>query len=336
MKKHRHLLSALILTIVLTFAFSLAASAVETGISLSAITMYKGSTITLTVKAGSGKVIWLSSDKKIASVSQKGEVTAQKTGKAVIAAAVGKKRYICLVTVENPTIRLNKKKAALNLAGTASLRLKATVKGPLSTVVWESSNPSVAKVSRKGLVTAKTGGTAVISATANGVKATCRITVQGQTIKQTALEKYQTVLKMNDSYERFLVKNLMGDSTPELFVCGSSEGGFIRLLQYNSKAKKAKILASSSQELYINKERELIISHETNGGDIYMLYNLDGTDFASYSHYPDGSYYKNEELILSERQFNSAIEKYLFGAQKYTSKKARYANTAQNRLLYVK
>lgn len=46
------------------------------------------------------KVQWASSNKKVATVSAKGKVTAKKAGKAAITATVNKKKYTCKVTVK--------------------------------------------------------------------------------------------------------------------------------------------------------------------------------------------------------------------------------------------
>ena len=58
------------------------------------------------------------------------------------------------------------------------MQLTATVKGTSKKVTYTSSNKSVAIVSSTGKVTAVKPGTAIITAKANGVKATCKITVK--------------------------------------------------------------------------------------------------------------------------------------------------------------
>lgn len=68
--------------------------------------------------------------------------------------------------------------------------LKATV-APANTadkVVWSSSNAAVAKVSEDGVVTAVKPGTAVITATAGSVKATCTVTVANPVVKATGVK----------------------------------------------------------------------------------------------------------------------------------------------------
>ncbi len=81
-----------------------AASTVK--ISKSKVTLYVGKSTTLTVKKGSKKVSgvkWSTSNKKVATVSSKGKVTAKKKGTATITAKVNKKSYKCKVTVKKKT-----------------------------------------------------------------------------------------------------------------------------------------------------------------------------------------------------------------------------------------
>lgn len=58
-----------------------------------------GETVTLKVSDTKGKVTWKSSDKKVASVSKKGVVTAKKEGSCKITANVAGKKYSCNVKV---------------------------------------------------------------------------------------------------------------------------------------------------------------------------------------------------------------------------------------------
>ena len=63
-----------------------------------------GATTTLKVKGTKKKVKWSSSNKKIATVNKKGVVKGKKIGKARITAKVGKKKYICNVTVKENAV----------------------------------------------------------------------------------------------------------------------------------------------------------------------------------------------------------------------------------------
>lgn len=75
------------------------AEAASVKISESELTMEIAATTTLKVTGTKSKVTWKSSNKKVASVTSKGVVTAQSVGTANITATVNKKNYTCKVTV---------------------------------------------------------------------------------------------------------------------------------------------------------------------------------------------------------------------------------------------
>ncbi len=76
-------------------------------------------------------------------------------------------------------VKLNKKKATLKKGKTLTLKAVLTPQNASEKVTWSSSNKKVAKVNKKGKVTARKKGTAVITVkTASGKKATCKITVK--------------------------------------------------------------------------------------------------------------------------------------------------------------
>lgn len=71
-------------------------------------TLVKGKTLTLRVTGTKNKVTWKSSNKKVASVSTKGKVTAKLKGTVTITAKIGNRNLKCKVTVkekENKTIQ---------------------------------------------------------------------------------------------------------------------------------------------------------------------------------------------------------------------------------------
>lgn len=122
---------------------------------------------------------WVSSDPDIAKVDDEGNVTGVKAGEATITATtVNGKEASCKVTVKSPELKLSPTKATIYTKTKKTVSLKATVAGGSTAVAWESSNPAVAAVSSKGIVTAKKAGTTTITAKANGCKATCKVTVK--------------------------------------------------------------------------------------------------------------------------------------------------------------
>ena len=72
-------------------------------------------------------------------------------------------------------VRISKKRITLNVSDKYNLRLK----GAKSSVKWKSSNPKVAKVSKKGNVTAIHGGKATITAKTGKKKYKCVVSVKG-------------------------------------------------------------------------------------------------------------------------------------------------------------
>lgn len=143
-------------------------------------------------------VTWKSSNPRIAVVSGDNEsavVTAVRAGSVTITAECNGKKARCKVRVKPVYTRLNKSAETLYIGGTSyeTLKLKAKVAGMSKDVEWESNHPEYAYVDDRGVVTAQSHGTAVITATANGVTAQCTVRVMDSTI--TILDKEGAELK---------------------------------------------------------------------------------------------------------------------------------------------
>lgn len=132
------------------------------------------------------KVSFKSKNPEVVTVSTKGVMKARKAGKTTVTLKAGKKKATVKITVKNKIkavrkVKLNKKKVSLNVGQKEKLTASVTPKKATSKkVYWISSNPTVAAVSKKGMVTAKAAGTAIITAYAadsSNKKASCKITV---------------------------------------------------------------------------------------------------------------------------------------------------------------
>lgn len=144
-------------------------------------------TATVLPADASQELVWTSSDKSVATVSQSGLVSAVAPGQAVITATTTDGTELsasCNVTVlqvQAESIQLNVTTAGLNEGST--LQLTATVlpeECDIKTVVWASNNPGVATVDSNGLVTTHSVGTATITAiTTDGsnLSTTCTVTL---------------------------------------------------------------------------------------------------------------------------------------------------------------
>ena len=91
-----------------------------------------------------------------------------------------------------PSVKLDR--TSLTLTKGKTYALKATVTGTNKAVSWSSSNASVASVDKNGKVTAKTKGTATITAKVDGVSASCKVTVNESAKTTIKLDKTKVTL----------------------------------------------------------------------------------------------------------------------------------------------
>lgn len=134
-------------------------------------------------KASNKKILWTSSDTRVAGVSANGKVTGKATGKAVITATSreGGRIAKCTVTVKPAVqkVKLSKTKQTLSLNSTTQLKVTITPKAAGgATIQWESSNPRIATISSNGKVTAVAKGKTTITAKIGGKRVACQVTVK--------------------------------------------------------------------------------------------------------------------------------------------------------------
>ncbi|MBR6767006.1 MAG: Ig-like domain-containing protein [Clostridia bacterium] len=126
---------------------------------------------------------WTTSDKKVATVSSKGVVKGVGAGTCTITAAShnGIVRE-CVVTVIVPvkSIKMSASKKTISLNTTSAMSVKFSPSKPSDkTLIWSSSDPSVASVDENGNVTALKKGKVTIKAVShNGKTAKCSVTVK--------------------------------------------------------------------------------------------------------------------------------------------------------------
>ena len=149
---------------------------------------------------------WRSSDPNIASVDDKGVVTAQKPGSATITAFASNGQALrCAVTVTSEVgkVTLNKTDLLLKTVGSQEA-LCATVaveSGGSVPITWVTSNPGVATVDANGVVTAVADGEAKITALSpSGRYAVCSVVVGLAGDKYDTEEDLADELKLPDPY----------------------------------------------------------------------------------------------------------------------------------------
>ena len=164
-----------------------------TGVTLTPnkATLNVGKTQKLTVEfaptnATNKHVTWESNNEAVATVAD-GVVTAVGKGTATITVttADGNHTATCEVTVKIPvsSVTLNPTSTALVVGNTKQLTATvAPANADDSTLVWTSGNAKVATVDQNGLVTAVGAGSTIITATAGGKSATCKITVTAKPV----------------------------------------------------------------------------------------------------------------------------------------------------------
>lgn len=152
-------------------------------------TIFEGDELFLTATvlpddASDPSVSWNSSDTDVATVSE-GTVKAAGTGTAVITAKAGDQAATCVVTVSKKTVHvtsiaLDKTNLSLTVGDAATLVATVLPQDAADrSVIWESTNHSIATVDAEGNVSAISAGAVTITATTadGGLLAGCEVTV---------------------------------------------------------------------------------------------------------------------------------------------------------------
>lgn len=188
-------------------------------------------TLTATVNpadATDKNVIWTSSDESVAKVAD-GKVTAVKSGNAIITAQCGDKTAECAVTVTVPVASVSLDKTTLSLAVGESAQLTATVKpddATDKTVIWSSSNASVATVSDGKVVALKSGQT-TIAARSGNIVAECVVTV---IVPVTGVTLDKTNITLVEGETATLIATVKPDNaTDKMVVWRSSDESVVKV-----------------------------------------------------------------------------------------------------------
>ena len=125
-------------------------------------------------------LVWTSSDEKVATVSEEGEVTAIAPGKVVITATCGAVKGSCYVTVKPilvTSISFNVTETSIKIGETTTISATVSPDNATdTTLIWTSSDETVATV-ENGVVTGVAVGSAIITAANGDVTATCNVEV---------------------------------------------------------------------------------------------------------------------------------------------------------------
>ncbi len=214
-----------------------------TGISLSntELLMNEGETAELIAiirpsDATDQTVIWTSDDETVATVDDKGIVTAIKQGKTTVtAASANGNKAECSVTVVPIIVAVTEislNRTSLELIKGDTFNLIATIKPDNATdqtVTWKSSDRAVATVSENGEVTAVAVGTATIYASSsNGLTAECAVTVIPGEIAVESISLSNTELLMREGHSTDLIAIIRpSDATDQTVTWTSNDENIV-------------------------------------------------------------------------------------------------------------
>ncbi len=148
----------------------------------SEVTMTVGESTTLSTIKATENIYWKSGNKKVVTIDQTGNMTAEAPGKTTVYVSNGERMGTCMVTVkavEATSIALKDTELELAVGEKKKLKVQFTPDNVLDrTMTWESDNENVATVSEKGKVRGVSEGMTTIRGTSqNGLTAECRVIV---------------------------------------------------------------------------------------------------------------------------------------------------------------
>ncbi len=231
------------------------------------LTLYEGEVANLIAivspdNATDKSVTWSSEDVSIATVDQEGNVTAVKVGVTKVkATSVNGKFDECIVNVIPNIVVVNGitlNKSELELTEGDTFELIATItpeNATDKTVTWKSSDPAIATVDEKGVVTAVSAGVATIYASSsNGLTAECVVTVKRGVVEVTGISLTNTELTLIEGDTSELYAIIRPADATDQSVTWSTEDGEIATVDDKGivtaiKAGVTKITAKSANGL---------------------------------------------------------------------------------------
>lgn len=196
--------------------------------------------LTMNSTSDHGAVTWKSSNAKTAYIDMAGNVAALKKGTVTITAtAADKTKDTVKLIVVQPSAGISLKSTSATIYAGKTVTLKATLstKGSNDPVFWQSSNPSVATVTAKGVVKGiRQGKTTVTATTFNGQSVTATITVRS---KATGIEFTQTAnaLYPNGNTGKFTAKITAPANSNDTITWTSSNKKVLEIVKTGADGK---------------------------------------------------------------------------------------------------
>ena len=302
----------------------------------SSISLSKGKKQTLKTsikgpKSIKHKLKYSSSNSSVASVDSKGCVTGKSSGTAIISVCLTDSKgqecistkSSCVVKVYETTgIKLNS--SSISLYVKDSTYISASVSGKSSKVTWKSSNSSVATVDSNGKVTGKKAGTCKITASANGKKATCIITVKDNWYQKVLQSSAQYKIKgafdnktytiYRTHFDKYRLVDINKDGVKELLLYKHPE---VAVFTYYKGKVVPLTYAGYARGVYL-KGKYFTLKHGTSSENTCYTYTLKNGKLAKigeYFHTTSSAYpvpiYKINGKDCSKATFFKTYNKYM-------------------------
>ena len=232
------------------------------------------------------KIMWSTSNEKVATVDDNGKVTAKGEGETTITVKTENgKEAKCTVKVKSAeilatNIKLNK--TTLELEKGKSEKLIATIEPANATnkvVTWTSSKESVATVDKEGTVMAKGEGEATITAkTTNGKEAKCTVKVKTSEILATNIKLNKTTLELEKGKSEKLIATIEPSNATNKVITWTSSNSSVATVD-----KEGTVTAIADGETTITAKTTngktasctVTVGRKTSGGKIVLKdYNV--------------------------------------------------------------
>jgi uncharacterized protein YjdB len=205
-------------------------------------------------------VEWSSSDTDVATVSS-GIITVLKQGNVTITAKTEDgKSADCRLTVKQHVESLKLEKSTLLLEVGKSQTLKTEILPENATdkkITWTSANEEVATVDDSGSVTAKKAGETTITAMADGISATCVVTVK-EVAESVTISATDAVLQVGQS--RTLTASVMPAGAAQEITWKSSDDAIATVENGVVKAKKEGTCTITATSVVGEKRADCVIT----------------------------------------------------------------------------
>ncbi len=268
--------------------------------------------LSATASGGTGNVSWTSSNTSVATVSASTgssiTVTGKNAGTSTITATYNGVTAQCAVTVSNTaplvtSVSISPASVELDLSGTKTATLTATVNGtnnPSQNVTWTSSNSSVAYVSSNGMVTAKSKGTATITATSvedDTKSGTCSVTV----VKTGETNLSETTYELVNSMDEF-------DSSRKMAIVASGYNYAISTTQNtNNRARVAIVKDTNANTISVVSGLATFAIEEGSVSGTYAFYDEANSGYL-YAGSSSSNYLKTQGSIDANASFSITID----------------------------